>query len=58
MWGDSRFEIGRSDKSMMGGHSGKNAEVIEPKFLRREIASEMEQCLKKYSEDIQRVERF
>jgi predicted DNA-binding transcriptional regulator YafY len=36
---------------------GKNAEVIEPKFLRQEIASELEYCIEKYEEISEDVEQ-
>ncbi|GAG74899.1 unnamed protein product, partial [marine sediment metagenome] len=37
---------------------GTNAEVIEPEYLREEIAQELQNCLKKYSPELERAERF
>jgi predicted DNA-binding transcriptional regulator YafY len=37
---------------------GSQAEVIEPGFLREEIAQELKNCLKKYSQELERAERF
>jgi len=37
---------------------GTNAEVMEPDYLREEIAQELQQCLKKYSVDLREAEQF
>ena len=37
---------------------GTNAEVLEPAYLKEEIAQELRQCLKKYSLDLREAEQF
>ena len=37
---------------------GTSAEVIEPELLRRELATELQNSLRKYAQDIEKAERF